>query len=550
MNTDSAVNVLWAETDKPGLRERLAALTSGGVKVAWATYSDNGGGHAAIIIETPIVSSIRTPGEDRAMLRKLSLTHSYFVTAIDGDRHAGLRGMTKNPFSSRWPTDVGDLTPRSLNEILVPLQAMAKALGWKAPKRRFRRDRNEREPSPEGRNCALFDLTRWWAGDSCVRDGAAILHKAMQVNAGFAVPLGHGEVACVARSITRFMVNRYDGQGLHAPMTPEKVKVRQAAGRAAQAERQLAERDDRLLVAVAAIRARGEELGQIAVATEAGLSLRTVQAAWSGIWDRIVNNPQALPSPSGSSITHADEAASAIPAVAPQLADDVLDDAAWHPLDDEPAVPMPFLVRVRWPRTAVSRRLGEVVRRANLNLAAGLAADFISLAELPDNGHRNLKPVDWSPEAVARQRRRASKERCAKRIADHERAAQGGLRFYRDFVASRFRALFQEKARAIADCALEPEEEINPLVLATAQDRAQERIKLIRYAFSAKEKAEMRVSRRLDDELQLRERWTLHPCRMRTTLDGIDIIARAIRPKEEEEAVAGGFERSRIRLAA
>ena len=54
MNTDSAVNVLWAETDKPGLRERLAELTRGGMKVACATYSDNGGGHAAIILDTPV----------------------------------------------------------------------------------------------------------------------------------------------------------------------------------------------------------------------------------------------------------------------------------------------------------------------------------------------------------------------------------------------------------------------------------------------------------------------------------------------------------------
>ena len=163
MNTDSAVNVLWAETDNPGLRERLAELTLGGVKVAWATYSDNGGGHAAFILDTPVVTGIRTPEEDRAMLRKLSLTHSYFVTAIDGDRHAGLRGMTKNPLSSRWTTEVGNLTPRSLDETLVPLQAMAQAESWQASARRYKGDR-KRELSPEGRNCALFDLTKWWAG--------------------------------------------------------------------------------------------------------------------------------------------------------------------------------------------------------------------------------------------------------------------------------------------------------------------------------------------------------------------------------------------------
>ena len=479
MNTENAVNVLWSETDKPGLRERLEGLANGGVTVAWAAYSDNGGGHAAIILDTPVVSGIRTPEEDRAMLRKLSLTRSLLTTAIDGDLHAGLRGMTKNPFSRRWQVEVGDLTPRSLDEVLVPLQAMAEAEGWKAPKRRYKGDR-KREPSPEGRNCALFDLTRWWAGDGNVRDGAAILDFGTQVNAGFSTPLGHGEVASVARSITRFMVNRYDGRGCHVPLAPAVVKERQAAGRAAQAERQRAERDDRLLSSAAKVCARGEEPGQAAVAVEAGVSLRTVQAAWRGIWDRIVNNPQPLLPLSGSSATPTPEQP-AIPPVQPYVA---------LPALPETQKPVPVIAALLPPR--LPRCLARLIGQEN-----------------PDSLLRLVGVGDGSSDPGFLSRRdRAALVRFDRETWHRSTAKLGSLSYGRA-CAARWRDLYCERLSQLAHLQTNVDRLVDLAQTATQDDfvaltrpnvaglaAAQERLQLARLGWSSKLAAEERTQAR------------------------------------------------------
>ena len=294
MNTENAVNAVWSESDKSGLSERVARYRAAGVPVKWVVYGENDTGHIGIPLASPVVTGVRPSEQDKAMLRKLSLTQSYYVTGILGDRAAGLRGMTKNAFSPRWTTVVyDDVQPATLDEILIPLQALAKAEGWVAPKRRYRGDR-KREPSPEGRNCALFDLVRWWAGDEAEKDGSAILAKAEEVNDSFANPLGHGEVASVARSITRFMTTRFDGRGQHKRIYHEELNKRQvSAGRATAAAR-AASRDGLIHAAVARIRARGEEPGQNAVAAEAGVSLRTVKRAWSEIF-RFVNKVPLAP---------------------------------------------------------------------------------------------------------------------------------------------------------------------------------------------------------------------------------------------------------------
>ena len=75
------------------------------------------------------------------MERLLSVTRSYACTAIDGDHYAGLRGLTKNPFSSRWHVEVGVIQAVDLHDILDPLKALAEAEDWKPPKRSLKGNR-------------------------------------------------------------------------------------------------------------------------------------------------------------------------------------------------------------------------------------------------------------------------------------------------------------------------------------------------------------------------------------------------------------------------
>lgn len=528
VNTENAVNVLWVETDKPGLAERLALMREWGVPVQTWTACGSRGGHVAFNISEPVVTDI--PGRedaDKKRIRKLSLVRSYLNTAIDGDRSAGLRGMTKNPFSARWTVEVGDVTPRTLDEILQPLQAMAEALGWEAPKRRYRGDR-KREPSPEGRNCHLFDLTRWWAADEFVRDGAAILDKAVEINAGFAVPLGYGEVASVARSITRFMQTRYDGRGRHVPMSPKAVQECQAvAGRATVAVR-TASRDAKLTDAVARLRQRGGPLGQADIAAEAGVSLWTVQRAWTVLWEVFVNTTPLAPPISDGSAIPPPKGGRAFPSEAPCLPAD----AVPCPLDDAPAVPScPSPPQGHEDSVAEAMRM---IRLSGLTCSSdGPLPDLTSWSPETVAGITRLASaiyktaqfpaIDWSPEAVAKRRRQASRRRCAKREAWHVLAARGGLRAYRDAVASRFAALFRERNQALAAAQEWQDVDVDPLALAAAREQTAQGVMVIRMAYAAKVKAETRISRRVDDELQVQERGTL--TRFRTVPDALDRLA-------------------------
>lgn len=468
MNTENAVNVLWSETDKPGLDERLALMRDWGVPVqAWKVCGAVGG-HVGYTIEEPVVTGLPGHGQqDRKRLRKLSLVRSYLTTAIDGDHYAGLRGMTKNPFSPRWDVEVGNLTPVKLDDILVPLQAMAKALGWKAPKRRFRRDR-KREPSPEGRNCALFDLVRWWAGDGYVRDSTAILDKAIQLNADFAVPLGHGEVACVARSITRFMVNRYDGRGQHVPMKPEEVKVRQAAAGRATATARAISRDERLIAALDRLQAQGTPPGQREIAAEAGVSLSTVKAVWAMLWDRFVNNSQVAPPVSDSSATTTPERSAPV---------------------TEP------------PQATTS----EHAKPALVQLVGG---------------DPSLDPRFLSPKAKAA---------IAKwtRESWHREKAKGGSLTYGQACAARWRGLHSERGSHLADLQANLDRMVDRAETAAWPDlaglaAAQERLRLARLGWASRLAAEERIEART--RAAMPEPTGKPAPRFRTALDGLDLF--------------------------
>jgi hypothetical protein len=186
-----------------------------------------------------------------------------------------------------WHTEPGDLHAYELREIVAALAdefaAMAAEPGTR---KRFRKSRPE--PSALGRNCALFDLLRFWAYDHAETDEHRIAAEADRINRGFPVPLSDREVAAVVRSVARFMAQRYRPRiGIHsrpgrdrqvsADLTP---KGRQSlSGRLTAAGRARAT-DEKIQAARDALRAAGRRATQKAVAAEAGLSLRTIKSRW------------------------------------------------------------------------------------------------------------------------------------------------------------------------------------------------------------------------------------------------------------------------------
>ncbi len=185
-----------------------------------------------------------------------------------------------------WHTVPGDAQAVTLGEVVAALgDDYADALP--APVRRWMRNRGE--PSAYGRNCHLFDLTRWWAYDNACRDADAVLAEAERVNAGFADPLPANEVKGVARSIARFMQKRWTGRCDPKPrrdddagkgMTPGEKRALAGRVTAAAVKGKV---DAAIATALEAMRAAGQRVTQAALALAAGVSARSVAARWGSL---------------------------------------------------------------------------------------------------------------------------------------------------------------------------------------------------------------------------------------------------------------------------
>jgi hypothetical protein len=184
-----------------------------------------------------------------------------------------------------WHTEPGGLRPVELREIVAAL-ADEYAEGIASPvARQWCRKRTE--PDARGRNCALFDLTRFWAYDHIERGAGAIHDYATRANADtFANPLPDREVAAIARSIAKFMATRYrprsgaaavrrdDIAGGDGRMTPGQKRT--LSGVATAAER-AARTDAAISAARAKLMAEGNPATPTALAAAAGISRWTLR---------------------------------------------------------------------------------------------------------------------------------------------------------------------------------------------------------------------------------------------------------------------------------
>lgn len=293
-NTVDATNLVWVDCDHqrwPALLARARAI--GLPEPAWIARSRRGA-HIVWILRTPVVIRLEDLAADGRRARLLSVTHSLLRRALEGDDAASLSGLMKNPWSPRWEVTVADRVQAvDLTDLLRPLEALAAAEGWEAPKRRRR---SSREPSAEGRNCGLFDMVRFRAYETGETGAAVLLGHAEELNGTFPVPLPAVELRAIARSISRWMVRRYTGRTRAAPLTPEEIRVRRVQAGKTTAAARAADRDQRLWAVMEDLRASGLPVTQAAVAEAARVSERTVRRAWPSIADRTL-----APPPSGSS---------------------------------------------------------------------------------------------------------------------------------------------------------------------------------------------------------------------------------------------------------
>jgi hypothetical protein len=181
-----------------------------------------------------------------------------------------------------WITQPGD-GPAELRAILAALEdEYGDSIQPQRQEKGWRKDRSE--PSVIGRNCALFDLTRWWAYDNFEKDEAAIHAEADRINAGLPNPLPPNEVASIARSICRFMNSRFQprygasrrrrdcdlNRGMDARSRLAFAGRRTAEGRAIST-------DAKIATARAQLATEGKRPTQVAIAALAGISDRTIR---------------------------------------------------------------------------------------------------------------------------------------------------------------------------------------------------------------------------------------------------------------------------------
>lgn len=311
LNPRSAVNAILFDidnSDAPDRREELAELGAPIPDIMQDWWS--GRAHAALWLDPPVWLPSATPKTKKT----LAFARSLMAAALDADlmpptnlakspwaqasKLGGLRLYRGEAPASEivWDAYVASGTDRLWNTVrgsgptglLEVIEALASEYADIAARRPISRPRQRGEPSSRSRIEYVFDLTRWWAYDHAERDEQAILAQAELVNAGLADPLPPRPLLSTARSIARFMRERYRprtrvrvnrGRDGDAAADLDMLHRRQlAARRSAQANRDGT--DTALAAALVRLQAAGKPISQSTLAREAGLSLRTIKSRW------------------------------------------------------------------------------------------------------------------------------------------------------------------------------------------------------------------------------------------------------------------------------
>jgi len=160
-----------------------------------------------------------------------------------------------------------------------------------APKSTKRHFVHRGEPSALGRNCALFDMVRFWAYDENQKDTGEIMKKAQELNQTLTPPLPFAEVQATSRSIGKFMASRYKPKtkedtvnrgvmNLQASQISVKQKQKLAALRTADIK--ASNTEHRLKIALKHF-PESRKLTQAALSEVSGVCLRTVKKHWKSI---------------------------------------------------------------------------------------------------------------------------------------------------------------------------------------------------------------------------------------------------------------------------
>ena len=210
-----------------------------------------------------------------------------YTHALESDpRYSGL--ITKNPFHSDWHV-------HELHDHVYSLGELADYVELQTSYRTRKRAANSAVYGI-GRNCTLFDRTRFWSYDHVMdyRQShnysqwlAAVLEKAETYN-DFPEPLPHSEIRATARSVAKWVWTKYVpndkrvrrgamAESLAGSQIDLDLKTKQRLSARRTNETQRANTRESIIEAVGRLITAGKRVSVRALAAEAGMSTRTIQ---------------------------------------------------------------------------------------------------------------------------------------------------------------------------------------------------------------------------------------------------------------------------------
>ena len=334
LNSKRRTLALCVDVDHADGPELIARLPTGCPKPTLVIDPWSGRSHAILPLATPVLTG---PGSRKLPIGLAKFAHALLAAALRGTalpftslvkcptglvgNLTGLRMLRGRVPATplvwdayvechsglMWVTQLGDGAAQLNDVVNALLPEHERELPESAACRRWRKKRGE--PSARGRNCMVFDLVRWWAYDDCEQDLDKVTAEATRVNGTLSNPLPDAEVNSIARSIAKFMRDKYvprfgggrRGRDREVNQSLDTKGRQELAGRCSAAQRKAAT-NQRIVSAAVEMRAANEKITQTAVARRLNLCERTVRGHWTSVI-KVLETKLARPGPEASAFT-------------------------------------------------------------------------------------------------------------------------------------------------------------------------------------------------------------------------------------------------------
>lgn len=244
---------------------------------------NNGHCHYLYELNTPVIYTEEARRRPQSFYEAIDIS---LTNALGGDP-CYIGRMTKNPLHPAWKV--------IQHNVQYDLNDFQEYLDIRTPRK------IEVVPG-EGRNCTLFDSTRFWAyvevklHTNFLKFMDAVEKKAQELNNSLFSDyergvLSYKEVLHIAKSIGtwtwrhRFDIGRKCNRGVMAdqfePQTPLVVKQMLSADRTNEVRKQ--SNQEKILASAIALKAQGMPVTQQSVAIHSGVSTRTIKRNWEAV---------------------------------------------------------------------------------------------------------------------------------------------------------------------------------------------------------------------------------------------------------------------------